>query len=64
MDINTSPPPPPPQVVESLAKAGAGIQEVNTLRKAISQTKGGRLAEAAAPAKVRETLAVSEGELC
>lgn len=35
-----------------LAKGGADIRELNTVRKAISQTKGGKLAEAAFPAKV------------
>lgn len=40
------------QVVESLAKRGADIQELNSLRKAISQTKGGKLAEAGFPARV------------
>lgn len=44
------------EVVESLARAGADIQEMNTFRKAVSQTKGGRLAEAALPAKVLKPL--------
>ncbi len=40
------------QVVELLARAGASIRELNTFRKALSLTKGGKLAEAAFPAKV------------
>ncbi len=40
------------QFVELLARAGASIHELNTLRKALSLTKGGKLAEAAFPAKV------------
>jgi glycerate-2-kinase len=40
------------QVIETLSKGGADIQELNTVRKAISQTKGGKLAKAAFPAKV------------
>ncbi len=43
-------------MIESLAKGGANIYELNTLRKAISQTKGGKLAQAAFPAKVTRTL--------
>lgn len=39
-------------MIESLSRKGADIHEMNTVRKAISQTKGGKLAEAASPAKV------------
>lgn len=41
------------QVIEKLSRAGADIHELNSVRTAISQTKGGRLAEAAKPAKVQ-----------
>jgi glycerate 2-kinase len=37
-------------VTDILLKAGANIQELNTIRKHISKVKGGRLAEAAYPA--------------
>lgn len=37
-----------------LAARGATIQELNTIRKALSQLKGGGLAQAAYPAQVRE----------
>jgi len=40
------------QVTELLLKAGANINELNTVRKHISAIKGGRLAEIAYPAKV------------
>ena len=39
-------------MVESLARRGANIQELNSLRKAISQTKGGKLSEAGFPGRV------------
>ena len=35
-----------------LARAGATINELNIFRKSLSQIKGGKLAEAAFPAKV------------
>ena len=40
------------QMTELLSKAGATIQELNMCRKFFSQTKGGKLAEAAYPAQV------------
>ena len=40
------------QVTQLLLKAGADIRELNTVRKHISRIKGGRLAEAAYPARV------------
>lgn len=40
------------RVTEILLKAGATINELNTVRKHISEIKGGRLAEYAYPAKV------------
>jgi glycerate 2-kinase len=39
-------------VTKELLRAGAGITELNAVRKHISEIKGGRLAEAAYPAKV------------
>lgn len=39
-----------------LSNAGATINELNMFRKAVSQTKGGKLAEAAYPAKVGENV--------
>jgi len=42
-----------------LIKSGADIEEINAVRRHISDVKGGRLAEAAAPAKC-VTLAVSD----
>jgi hydroxypyruvate reductase/glycerate 2-kinase len=39
-------------ITDLLLKAGATINELNTLRKHISKVKGGRLAEIAVPAKV------------
>lgn len=39
-----------------LAARGATIQELNTIRKALSQLKGGGLAQAAYPAQVHESL--------
>jgi hydroxypyruvate reductase len=46
-------------ITSELLKAGASIRELNTVRRALSQIKGGRLAEAAAPARV-ETLIISD----
>lgn len=40
------------QITQLLLKAGAGIGEINTVRKHISRIKGGRLAEIACPAGV------------
>ena len=40
------------KITELLLKAGADINELNTVRKHISKVKGGRLAEIAYPAKV------------
>jgi glycerate 2-kinase len=40
------------KVTQLLLKAGADIKELNTVRKHISRVKGGRLAEAAYPARV------------
>lgn len=39
-------------VTETLMQAGASIEELNTVRKHLDQIKGGRLAEATAPARV------------
>jgi hydroxypyruvate reductase len=47
------------RITSDLLNAGATITELNTVRKALSQIKGGRLAEAAAPARV-ETLIISD----
>jgi hydroxypyruvate reductase len=47
------------RITFDLLNAGATITELNTVRKALSQIKGGRLAEAAAPARV-ETLIISD----
>ena len=41
------------QAIKQLSNAGATINELNSFRKLISQTKGGKLAEAAFPAKVQ-----------
>jgi glycerate 2-kinase len=40
------------QITQSLLKSGATIGEINTIRKALSQLKGGRLLSRAAPARV------------
>lgn len=40
------------QIVQSLMRAGASIQELNTVRKHMSLVKGGQLAAAAYPAQV------------
>jgi glycerate 2-kinase len=40
------------QVTDLLLRSGATIQEINTVRRHLSQIKGGRLAQAAAPAKM------------
>jgi glycerate 2-kinase len=47
------------RITAALLHAGSSIRELNTVRKALSQVKGGRLAEAAAPARV-ETLIISD----
>lgn len=41
------------QAIKLLSNAGATINELNSFRKVISQTKGGKLAEAAYPTKVK-----------
>ncbi len=41
-----------PQVIASLSKRGADINELNIFRTALSETKGGKLALAAYPTKV------------
>jgi glycerate 2-kinase len=46
-------------VTRALLKCGASIHEINTVRKHLSAIKGGRLAAAAAPARV-VTLAISD----
>jgi len=46
-------------VTQALLRSGATIGEINTVRKHISAIKGGRLAAAAAPARV-VTLAISD----
>jgi len=45
-------PAPPMSLQEKLAAAGATIQELNTVRRALSLLKGGGLAQCANPAKV------------
>ena len=40
------------QTTEALLKSGAGIGEINTLRKHLSRLKGGQLAKLAAPARM------------
>lgn len=47
------------RVTSALLAAGASVQELNTVRTCLSRIKGGRLAEAAAPARV-DTLIVSD----
>jgi glycerate 2-kinase len=47
------------QVTRALLRSGATIGEINTVRKHLSAIKGGRLAAAAAPARV-VTLAISD----
>ena len=46
-------------VTKALLKSGATIQEMNIVRKHLSRIKGGRLAKAAAPARL-VTLAISD----
>lgn len=46
-------------VTDQLLKSGAPIQDINCVRKHLSQIKGGKLAFAAAPARVT-TLAISD----
>jgi len=46
-------------VTRALLRSGATIGEINTVRKHLSAIKGGRLAAAAAPARV-VTLAISD----
>src|SRR5205814_5684544 len=46
-------------VTRELLRSGATIGEINTVRKHLSRVKGGRLAAAAAPARVL-TLAISD----
>src|SRR6185312_14345969 len=46
-------------VTRALLRSGATIGEINTVRKHLSAIKGGRLAAAAAPARVF-TLAISD----
>jgi hydroxypyruvate reductase len=43
-------------LTEQLLRGGADIREINTLRKRLSQVKGGRLAERAFPARVLSLL--------
>src|SRR5437879_11854071 len=40
------------KVTSLLLRSGAGIEEINTVRKHLSQVKGGRLAERISPATV------------
>jgi glycerate 2-kinase len=47
------------RTTDALMKAGAGIGELNTVRKHLSAVKGGRLARKAAPARVL-TLVISD----
>jgi len=44
------------KTTELLLKAGADITELNTVRKHISQVKGGRLAELASPARIKSLI--------
>jgi hydroxypyruvate reductase len=46
-------------ITRALLRSGAGIGEINTVRKHLSRIKGGRLARMAAPARVL-TLAISD----
>ena len=46
-------------ITRALLRSGANIGEINTVRKHLSRIKGGRLAQAAAPARVL-TLAISD----
>src|SRR5207302_8073042 len=46
-------------VTRALLRSGATITEINTVRKHLSAIKGGRLAAAAAPARI-VTLAISD----
>lgn len=46
-------------VTRALLRSGANIGEINTVRKHLSRIKGGRLARAAAPARI-VTLAISD----
>ena len=46
-------------MTRALLRSGAGIGEINTVRKHLSRIKGGRLARAAYPARV-VTLAISD----
>jgi glycerate 2-kinase len=46
-------------ITRALLRSGANIGEINTVRKHLSRIKGGRLARAAAPARVL-TLAISD----
>ena len=47
------------KITSSLLRSGAGIEEINTVRKHLSQVKGGRLAERLYPATVL-TLIISD----
>ncbi len=47
------------EITRALLRSGANIVEINTVRKRLSQIKGGRLARLAAPARVL-TLAISD----
>jgi len=47
------------RITSSLLRAGASIREINTVRKTLSRIKGGKLAQAAAPARI-ETLIISD----
>ena len=47
------------EVTRALLRSGATITEINTVRKHLSAIKGGRLAAAAAPARI-VTLAISD----
>src|SRR5205807_9532441 len=40
------------KITSSLLRSGAGIEEINTVRKHLSQVRGGRLAERLYPATV------------